>query len=147
MLESDLPAAAASTQQVHERYMDLTRVERDFRTLKTGSLEMRPVYVRKENRTRGHAVVTMLALKMAREMDRRVAPLGLTVEDAIERLKQVTLICLGDPGCGWWRLADSYPAAQMEVLGVLPKIPAPMLSLGKANRRRLTNPREGRRRQ
>ena len=43
-----------------------------------------------------------------------------------------------------WRLADSYPAAQTEVLGVLPKLVAPVLYLGKANRRRLHNPRQGR---
>jgi hypothetical protein len=30
------------------------------------------------------------------------------------------------------------------VLGVLPKLTAPVLSLGKANRRRLSNPRQGR---
>ena len=31
---------AATTKQVHERYLDLTRVERDFRTLKMGLLEI-----------------------------------------------------------------------------------------------------------
>jgi hypothetical protein len=101
VVESELPVAAASTQQVHDRYVDLTRVERDFRTLKTGLLEIRPVFLRKAERTRGHA-----------------------------------LVCLGEPGLGLWRLADSYPAAQTEVLAVL--------SLRKANKRRLRNPRQGR---
>ena len=41
-------------------------------------------------------------------------------------------------------LADSYPAAQTEVLGVLPKLGAPVLSLAKANKRRLRNLRQGR---
>lgn len=144
VVESDLPQAVASTQQVHDRYLDLTRVERDFRTLKTGLLELRPIFLRKAERTRGHAVVAMLALKLAREIDRRVAPLGLTVEDAMTRLQEVTLVCLGDPQHALWRLADSYPAAQTEVLGVFPKIPAPLLSLGKTNVNRLRNPRKGR---
>jgi hypothetical protein len=144
VVESDLPAAVASTQQVHDRYVDLTRVERDFRTLKTGLLEIRPVFLRKAERTRGHALVSLLALKLARELERRVAPLGLTVEDAVERLKGVRLVCLGEPELGLWRLADSYPAAQTEVLAVLPKLPAPVLSLTKANVRRLKNPRQGR---
>ena len=144
VIESDLPAGAAGPQAVHDRYLDLTRVERDFRTLKTGLLEIRPVFLRKANRTRGHAVVSLLALKLARELERRVAPLGLTVEDAIERLKGVRLVCLGDPDLELWRLADGYPAAQTEVLAVLPKLAAPMLSLGKANQRRLSNPRQGR---
>ena len=144
VIESDLPAEVASTQQVHDRYLDLTQVERDFRTLKTGLLELRPIYLRKEERTRGHAVVAMLALKLAREIDRRVAPLGLTVEDAMERLKAVGLVCLGDPKERLWRLADSYPEAQTEVLQVFPKIAAPLLSLRKPNVSRLRNPRKGR---
>lgn len=144
VVETDLPVAAATTGQVHDRYMDLTRVERDFRTMKTGLLEIRPVFLRKANRTRGHALVSLLALKLAREIDRRMAPLGLTVEDAMERLKGVRLVRLGDADLGLWRLADSYPLAQTEVLEALPKLGAPLLSLGKANSRRLTNPRQGR---
>ncbi|MDP2323716.1 MAG: IS1634 family transposase [Gammaproteobacteria bacterium] len=144
VVESDLPAAVASTQAVHDRYLDLTRVERDFRTLKTGLLEIRPVFLRKADRTRGHAVVSLLALKLARELERRVAPLGLTVDDAVERLKGVRLVCLGDVDLGLWRLADSYPAAQIEVLGVLPKLPSPVLSLAKANKRRLRKTRQDR---
>lgn len=144
VVESDLPAGAATTQQVHDRYVSLTKVERDFRTLKTGLLEIRPVFLRKAERTRGHALVSLLALKLARELDRRVAPLGLTVEDAVERLKGVRLVRLGEATIGLWRLADQYPAAQTEVLAVLPKLPSPMLSLGKPNVRRLRNPRNGR---
>lgn len=145
VVESNLPVSAATTSQVHDRYVDLTKVERDFRTLKTGLLEIRPVFLRKAERTRGHAVVSLLALKLARELDRRVAPLGLTVDDAVERLKGVRLVCLGDAKLGLWRLADSYPAAQTQVLAVLPKLPSPLLlSLGKANSNRLKNPRQGR---
>ena len=61
----------------------------------------------------------------------------------MERLKGVRLGCLGEVQPGLWRLADGYPSAQAEVLGVLPKLAAPVLSLGKANLRRLTNPRQG----
>jgi hypothetical protein len=144
VVESDLPVAAANTQQVHDRYVDLTSVERDFRTLKTGLLEIRPVFLRRADRTRGHALVSLLALKLARELDRRMAPLGLTVHDALERLKGVRLVRLGEPGLGLWRLADHYPVAQREVLEALPKLPSPMLSLVKPNVRRLKNPRTGR---
>ena len=144
VIESDLPKAVASTQQVHDRYLDLTQVERDFRTLKTGLLELRPIFLRKEGRTRGHALVCLLALKLARELDRRLAPLGLTVQDGLERLKAVRLVRLGGSEMDLWRLPASYPAAQTEVLAALPQLKAPLLSLGKANARRLTNPRKGR---
>ena len=144
VIESDLPKEVADTQQVHDRYLDLTQVERDFRTLKTGLLELRPIFLRKEGRTRGHALVCLLALKLARELDRRLAPLGLTVEDGLERLKAVRLVRLGDGELELWRLPTSYQPAQAEVLEVLPKLKPPMLSLRKANKRRLTNPRKGR---
>lgn len=144
VVESDVPLEAATTEQVHGRYLDLTGVERDFRTLKTGLLEIGPVFVQRAKRTRGHAVVSLLALKLARALDRRVAPLGLTVNDALERLRGVRLVCLGDAALGLWRLADSYPAAQAEVLAVLPRLPSPLLSLAKPNKRPLTNPRQHR---
>jgi hypothetical protein len=70
--------------------------------------------------------------------------LGLTVDDGVERLKGIRLVCLGEAKLGLWRLADSYPAAQTQVLEVLPKIPAPLLSLGKTNSNRLKNARQGR---
>jgi transposase len=144
VIESDLPKEVASTQQVHDRYLDLTKVERDFRTLKTGLLELRPIFLRKEERTRGHALVCLLALKLARELERRLAPLGLTIEDGLERLKAVRLVRLGNTEVELWRLPTSYPRAQSEILEALPKLKPPMLSLRKPNRRRLTNPRKGR---
>jgi transposase len=145
VIESDLPKAVASTQQVHDRYLDLTQVERDFRTLKTGLLELRPIFLRKEGRTRGHALVCLLALKLARELDRRLAPLGLTVEDGLDRLKAVRLVRLGNHSeVELWRLPSSYPRAQSEILEALPKLKPPMLSLRKPNIRRLANPRKGR---
>jgi transposase len=144
VIESDLPKEVASAQQVHDRYLDLTQVERDFRTLKTGLLELRPIFLRKEGRTRGHALVCLLALKLARELDRRLAPLGLTVEDGLERLKAVRLVRLGNSQVELWRLPSSYPQAQSEILEALPKLKPPMLSLRKPNIRRLSNPRKGR---
>ncbi len=52
----------------NDRYKDLARVEWAFRDSKSVHLEMRPVYLRAENRTRGHALVVMLAyIMMAQE--------------------------------------------------------------------------------
>jgi hypothetical protein len=80
---SDVPQPQLSGQQVHDSYVDLQKVERDFRQLKTGLLEVRPVWVRKESRTRGHVFCCMLALKISREMERRLqASFGTTDTDA-----------------------------------------------------------------
>lgn len=140
VIESDVSASAATTEQVHQRYMDLMQVERDFRTMKTGALELRPIFLRKEARTRGHALVTMLTLKLYRALDRRVAPLGLTVADAVERLGGVRLVSLG--ATGLWRLPDNYASAQAEIIAVLPAMSAPMLSPKNRPSRRLAGPRK-----
>jgi hypothetical protein len=55
VLKTDLPADKAPKEVVHDRYKDLALVEWAFRASKTVELEMRPVNVRLESRTRGHA--------------------------------------------------------------------------------------------
>ena len=90
-----------SAQEVHDSYVSLQKVERDFRALKAGLLEVRPVFVRKESRTRGHVFCCMLALKLSREMDRRLRekfgttdsdPHALTLPDALAALSSLCLL-------------------------------------------------------
>jgi transposase len=97
---TDVPRANMSGQAVHDSYVHLQRVERDFRQMKTGLLEVRPVFVRKESRTRGHVFGCMLALKIVREMERRLQaafgttdddPHAITVEDAMTALSRLCL--------------------------------------------------------
>ena len=73
VLETDVPAEILDTQTAHDRYKGLAQVERDIRMLKTGLLEVRPVFVRKDTRIRGHVCVCLLALKLSREA---AAPFG-----------------------------------------------------------------------
>src|SRR3989338_4533259 len=89
------------TQQVHDRYRDLQKVEKDFRTLKTGLLEIRPIFLKKGNRTRGHVFIAMLSLKLARELDRRLQsqyqttnedPHTITIQDAIAAFSRITVL-------------------------------------------------------
>jgi hypothetical protein len=62
-LETDRPAVVADRRAVHARSMNLMDGEPDFRTMKTGQLELRPIFLRNAGRTAGHALVPMLALK------------------------------------------------------------------------------------
>ena len=71
VLETDVPPDRLDAQTVHDRYKDLAHVERDLRTWKTGLLEIRPLFVRKDTRTRGHVFVCLLALQLRREVPRR----------------------------------------------------------------------------
>src|SRR6266853_3810179 len=72
VVTTDVLPENMSTQEVHDSYVSLQKVERDFRAMKTGLLEVRPLFVRKESRTRGHVFCCMLALKLSREMEQRL---------------------------------------------------------------------------
>lgn len=85
-LKTDLSSALADKETVHDRYKDLTLVEKAFRTCKTVQLEMRPIYVRLEERTRGHAFVVMLAYRIIQELAKRWSHLNITVHEGIQQL-------------------------------------------------------------
>jgi hypothetical protein len=127
LVVSDVPAEAASAQQLWDRYGDLQKVELDFRRLKTGLLELRPIYLRVE-RTRGHALVSKLALKLVRELERRLRPLGTSVGEAMSRLSSVRPVSLAEASLDLWRLPGSYHLPVRQVLDVLPPLPPPLLS-------------------
>lgn len=101
VVTSDVPPEQMSGQAVHDSYVGLQKVERDFRALKTGLLEVRPVFVRKESRTRGHVFSCLLALQISREMERRLrAKFGttdgnshaITLSDAMASLSRLCLL-------------------------------------------------------
>jgi transposase len=85
-LRSDMPHENANAEQLHARYKDLTLVEKAFRTIKTGHLEIRPVYVRSAAHTRSHVFTVMLAYLIRRKLDAAWRPFDLTVEEGIEQL-------------------------------------------------------------
>lgn len=89
VIKSDVPRDNADTETLHERYCDLENVERAFRTMKTTHLEMRPVFVRKEQSTRGHAFVVMLALLLQRELESAWSDMDITVQEGIDELAAI----------------------------------------------------------
>ena len=56
---------------MHDSYTALEKVERDFRTIRTGPLDVRSIFLPKEEHTRGRVFCCMLALKPARETEKR----------------------------------------------------------------------------
>ena len=86
VIKTDLPKEVADKQIIHDRYKDLTEVERAFRTFKTDFLEVRPVYVQTENNTRGHVLVVMLAYMIIRVLRNAWRDFDLTVEEGLKRL-------------------------------------------------------------
>jgi transposase len=101
VVTTDVLKQNMSAQEVHDSYVSLQKVERDFRAMKTGLLDVRPVFVRKESRTRGHVFCCMLALKLSRETERRLRatfgttdsdPHAITLPDALASLSNLCLL-------------------------------------------------------
>jgi hypothetical protein len=95
---TDVPKKRMNGQAVHNSCLSLQKVERDFRPMKTGLLEVRPVFVRKESRTPGHVLCCLPALKLGCETERRLPaafettdanPHAVTVGDAMAALSRL----------------------------------------------------------
>ena len=89
VVKTELKKELVSAETIHRRYKDLALVERGFRTMKTGLLETRPVFVRKEKRTRGHVFIVMLAYIIIHELQNLWSELDLTVEEGITELATI----------------------------------------------------------
>ena len=98
VLETDVQKEQMDAETVDARYRDLQQVERNFRNMKTAMLEVRPIFLRKGNRTRAHVFVAMLALKIHRLIGAALKetfgttdddPYAITVDDALASLSRL----------------------------------------------------------
>lgn len=92
VITTNLPTEAATAQQAHAYYKDLSKVERAFRESKTGHLELRPIHVRKEKSTRGHVFVVMLAYMLRRELERAWDKIDVTMEEGLNCLATLSSV-------------------------------------------------------
>jgi hypothetical protein len=92
VLKTDLTPAQAPKELVHDRYTDLASVEHALRTCKTAHLEVRPIFLRREARTRAHAFVVMLAYQIIQYLTACWSTLDLTVEEGLQVLATLCLV-------------------------------------------------------
>jgi hypothetical protein len=71
-------------------FLDLSLVESAFRTCKTVTLELRPLYVRLSSSTRGHAFVVMLGYMIIQELNRLWKEMNVTVSEGLSHLSTLT---------------------------------------------------------
>jgi len=96
LLETDVPQGLMDAKAVDARYRDLQKVERNFRTVKTTFLEIRPIFLRKAERTKAHVFVAMLALKITRRFEADLhRTFGSTVDDPAAITPDDALVALG----------------------------------------------------
>ena len=94
VIKTDLSKEVASKGLIHERYKSLAEVEWAFRTEKTGHLEVRPIYVRKRERTAAHLLITMLAYKIEKYLRSAWKEVDMTVEEGIKKLACITSVIM-----------------------------------------------------
>lgn len=121
VVETDLKKEQADAQTVHDRYKDLAFVERDFRALKTGHLEMRPWFVCLEDNTKAHALTAMLGLKIRRHLEQAWRSLEVTVEEGLRELETLCVMELvhGQSGEVVARQVPEASKRQKELLDAL----------------------------
>ena len=61
VLRTSLPATELDPAAVVESYKNLAHVERDFRSIKTDDLDLRPIHHRLDERVRAHVLICLLA--------------------------------------------------------------------------------------
>ena len=89
-LTTDLTKEDASKETIHARYKDLSLVEHAFRTMKQSHLEIRPLFLRREDRTKAHVFVTMLAYMIERKLSEYWKDAPVSVKEGLNALTTVT---------------------------------------------------------
>jgi transposase len=129
VLETTVPAAVMDRRTVDERYRDLQRVERDFKTMKTDFLQVRPIFLRNGERTKAHVFVAMLALKITRRFQSLLHqafgttdddPHAMTPADALQALSRLTYLIHDVKGSRYARLIqpDAEQRTLLDALGL-----------------------------
>ena len=89
VLRTSLPTDHLDAPGVVTAYKNLSAVERDFRTLKTTDLDLRPIHHRLEDRVRGHVLIATLAAYLIWHLRATLAPLTYTDEHPPQRTNPV----------------------------------------------------------
>ncbi len=119
VVKTDAPKDKLSTQTAHDRYKDLGMVEYAFRTMKTTIEELRPIFVRKEERTKGHVFVVMLAYMITKYISDKMEHLNYTRKFAIESLDRIQYVEYDFKGKKIKTRPAKFPQHTQEILDAL----------------------------
>jgi hypothetical protein len=90
-LTTDVDKKEADKETIHARYKDLAMVERAFRTMKQSHLEIRPVFLRREDRTKAHVFITMLAFMVEKKLAEYWDGIEVSVTEGLSALTTLTI--------------------------------------------------------
>ena len=81
VIRTSVDAAELAPSAAVESYKDLANIERDFRSIKTDDLQVRPVRHRLEDRVKAHLLICMLARYLVWHLRKAWSPLTFTDEN------------------------------------------------------------------
>jgi hypothetical protein len=89
VIRTPVPAAALDAPGTVTAYKNLSRVERDFRSIKADDLDLRPIHHWLEDRVRAHVLICMLAAYLTWHLRKTLAPLTYTDEQPPQQTSPV----------------------------------------------------------
>lgn len=92
VIKTNVSKSKLTAKLAHDRYKDLAKVESAFRTMKTTIENIRPIYVRKEARTRAHVFIAMLAYLIIKYVTDKLKGLEYSRRFTIECLDKIAYL-------------------------------------------------------
>jgi transposase len=89
VIQTNAPKEHINAETVHSRYKDLAEIEEHFKNMKTTSLEIRPIFHRKAERTRALVFITMLARIITKVFDEKTRSVDCALDQKIKALNYV----------------------------------------------------------
>ena len=89
VIRTPVPADTLDAAGAVTAYKALSRLERDFRSIKADDLDLRPIFHRLEDRVRAHVLICMLACYLTWHLRQAWAPLTYTDEHPPQRANPV----------------------------------------------------------
>ena len=79
-------------EDIHKAYKTLIKVENAFKTLKTEFLEIRPLYLKTDDRIRGHVALSMIAYNIVHKIKHHTKKLELDFKSTIRKLSTIKTV-------------------------------------------------------
>jgi len=118
-MKTNLAKKVASASTIHDRYKDLAHVEYAFKNIKTEQLQVRPIYLRREDRTRAHVFICSLAYKVIKYLRDSCKGLDLTLNEILSNLKAISYIIYDVNGVEVRQLPKQLNKQQLTILETL----------------------------
>ena len=79
-------------EEIHKAYKELIKVENAFKTLKTEFLEIRPLYLKTDNRIKGHIFLSMIAYNITHQLKEFSKIAEVDFKSIVEELKAISSV-------------------------------------------------------